>query len=584
MISVGSVVAKYVVRAKIGEGAMGTVYLAQHRELDTRVAIKVIRRDGSETEEDASRFFTEARAASRIGHENIVGVLDVGRTDDGDPFYIMELLTGESLMHRLARGRRPLEEVLHVAVQIAGALAASHAKGIVHRDLKPANVFLIRRGADASFVKVLDFGVAKLTDEKDKAHHHRTQTGRLLGTPHYMAPEQVAGRRAVDGRADVYALGVMLFEMVCGRLPFDAPKWTEVLIQHVTQSPPRAREHNVECPAWLDRLIDKALAKSPTDRPTMAAMRDALRLGDGGELVAEVSAPADPDEITQPGPRDTLPRPDAAETLVEAKSPSNPVPGAGSNPTPSSPPLLSGPLAEEIAAAETMASTDPQVAGEARAKLAARGRRRMLVAAGLGSLLGAGALVGGAFLLGGRAGGEVNAAPAPDAGPLVATGAAERMLRKRLHLKTQRELGDLTLPGAVDLEPAPPSPPDAGPFRAGVAAPPRSDVQPWIDASTSRPPGRLLDAHDIHSGLFPTIDTVQSCRNRYAPDEMTLAVRVRVRGEDGWVESVHLAPRWTGTQLELCVVRAVRQEARFPVFLSERQEVAYDYAFVDLPR
>ena len=241
MIGIGSSVGHYVVRAKLGEGAMGTVYLGQHHVLDAQVAIKVIRRDAERTEEDVSRFFTEARSASRIGHENIVSVLDFGRTADGDPYYIMELLTGVSLAARLADGRRDLNEVLHVGTQIADALAASHGKGIVHRDLKPGNVFLVRRAGDARFVKLLDFGVAKLTEEGEEQRGHRTHTGRLLGTPHYMAPEQVAGRRTIDGRADVYALGVLLFEMVCGRLPFLAPKWTEVLIQHVTQPPPRPR-------------------------------------------------------------------------------------------------------------------------------------------------------------------------------------------------------------------------------------------------------------------------------------------------------------------------------------------------------
>jgi tRNA A-37 threonylcarbamoyl transferase component Bud32 len=305
LIGIGSSVGHYLVRAKLGEGAMGTVYLAQHHVLDARVAIKVIRHDAERSEEEVSRFFTEARAASRIGHENIVSVIDFGRTSDGDPYYIMELLTGDSLAARLARGRWPVSDVLHVASQIADALAESHQKGIVHRDLKPGNVFLVRRGSDARFVKLLDFGVAKLIEEDPEDQRgHRTNTGRLLGTPHYMAPEQVAGRRTVDGRADVYALGVLLFEMVCGRLPFEAPKWTEVLIQHVTESPPRARSLAHECPAWLDRLIDRALAKSPQERPTMAEMREALRAQDDARLAPLPTSRSDaPTLAMEPPPR-----------------------------------------------------------------------------------------------------------------------------------------------------------------------------------------------------------------------------------------------------------------------------------------
>jgi serine/threonine-protein kinase len=587
VITVGSLVGKYVVRAKIGEGAMGTVYLGQHQVLDSRVAIKVIRQTGHTSDEDVSRFFTEARAASKIGHENIVTILDVGRTDGGDPFYIMELLTGESLLGRLGRGRRPLDEVLHVAQQIAGALTASHHKGIVHRDLKPANVFLIKRGADASFAKVLDFGVAKLTDESERPTDHRTQTGRLLGTPHYMAPEQVAGRRAVDGRADVYALGVMLFEMVSGRLPFDAPKWTEVLIQHVTVSPPRVRDLAGDCPVWLDRLVAKALAKSPTDRPTMAAMRDALRLGDGGALV--VSVPAAPsDEPKMPGGPDTLPSPDAAETLVEAKLPSSPSPPP-SNPRRPPPELgpslapLSGATTprrrEEVANADTLVSSDPKVAPSANLRLIARGRRRMIGAALIGALGGGGVLVAAAAIVRTDSGAEPGANVDVDGGrPSRDAGARgiDQIRRMRLELMTHNALADLSLPGPESLKP-PPLPPVA--VGAGSGA---GGVTVIVDAggADARPP-RRPDAYDIQAALYPTIDVMRYCRNRYDPELRALDVTVVVQG-DGWIREVILPAAQRGTPFEMCATTAVRDAAAFTMFTDPTARVPYHYEFVDI--
>jgi serine/threonine protein kinase len=574
LIQVGSVVGKYVVRAKVGEGAMGTVYLGQHQALETRVAIKVIRRDVRQTEEDVSRFFTEARAASKIGHENIVSVYDVGRTDDGDPYYIMELLTGESLAQRIARGRRPLEEVRHVAAQIAGALAASHQKGIVHRDLKPANILLIKRGDDASFVKVVDFGVAKLTDEHE-ATGHRTQTGRLLGTPHYMAPEQVAGRRAVDGRADVYALGVMLFEMVCGRLPFDAPKWTEVLIQHVTQDPPRARERAPDCPAWLERVIDRALRKTPSERPRMSAMRDALRLADDGAADA-----APPDETTSPGrlptdappapPHDTEPNASNAETVVEAKPPSSPDPGSGRK----------NAIADVLAKAETIASDEPSARAEAHKRRTARDRRRVIGAVAVGLGLGALALFAGALLLGAGSGKPpsrkivASEPPPPDAG---VSGA--ELHRRAMLVRMRRTVMHAEPPDPADFDFAD-STGDAGPRRRR-----RPDAGPVDltvpDASTvDAAPAQALDAYDIHEGLVATFAPVRYCRDRYEPDLKKLDVTIVV-SHDGSIKRVDLPARERSTPLELCVTRAVREEARFPMILAAEQRVLYSYEWAE---
>jgi tRNA A-37 threonylcarbamoyl transferase component Bud32 len=538
LIGIGSSVGHYVVRAKLGEGAMGTVYLAQHHVLDAQVAIKVIRHDAERTEEDVSRFFTEARSASRIGHENIVSVLDFGRTADGDPYYIMELLTGVSLAGRLADGRRGLDEVLHVGTQIADALAASHQKGIVHRDLKPGNVFLVRRGADARFVKLLDFGVAKLTEEGEEQRGHRTHTGRLLGTPHYMAPEQVAGRRTIDGRADVYALGVLLFEMICGRLPFLAPKWTEVLIQHVTQAPPRVSELVPGCPAWLDRLVDRALAKSAVERPSMAAMRDALRAQDDAALAPLPASPVLP--LSAP----PTARPDAPTLASET----------------------------QLASADTVASdASAQADAEARARmLRTRNRARRsatLVALALGA---GGTALGAVVVVSTRGGGGDDptlAGVAVDAGPRPDAYSFKSRITDVRNDRWKLEDAGVGLPvdqAAVDIVDDSPAPPPT-PFQRPAA--------PRPDAGVPLPPA--LDAYDIEHALADTRGGVSYCANEYSDLEL-LDVHMIVAG-DGRVTGFRWTSDLVGTPFAMCVERAIGQLATFPRFAAESQEVHFQY-------
>src|SRR5262245_22459866 len=189
MIGIGSTVGNYRVVKKLGSGAMGSVFLAEHPVIGKRVALKVIHSDLAENEEMVSRFFNEARAVTRIGHQNIVEVIDFSQTPEGDNYIVMEFLEGVSLGDRLAGGKTiPLAETLGIAAQIADGLQASHTQGIVHRDLKPDNVYLLERMGQANFVKILDFGLAKLT-QGGGAISHKTRAGSVLGTPHYMAPE-----------------------------------------------------------------------------------------------------------------------------------------------------------------------------------------------------------------------------------------------------------------------------------------------------------------------------------------------------------------------------------------------------------
>jgi serine/threonine-protein kinase len=276
MIGLGQIVGNYRITAKLGEGGMGVVFRAEHPVIARRAALKAIHPDLAPSPEIVARFVNEAKAISEIGHDNIVEVTDFGRTDDGDFYFVMEYLSGESLAEAIQRdGAMEPARALAITAQVADALDASHARGIVHRDLKPENVFLVRRGGSRDFVKVLDFGLAKLTGADSAAGP--AQGGTIMGTPFYMAPEQCEGRSDLDGRADIYALGCILFELLTGMVPFGGGTSGEVLVKQVTMPPPAARGLVASLPEALDAILARALAKDPADRfPTMAAFRAAL--------------------------------------------------------------------------------------------------------------------------------------------------------------------------------------------------------------------------------------------------------------------------------------------------------------------
>jgi serine/threonine-protein kinase len=291
MIDLGQTVGNYRITAKLGEGGMGVVFLAEHPVIARRAALKAIHPEVTPSPEVVARFVNEAKLISEIGHENIVEVTDFGRTDEGDFYFIMEYLQGESLAEALQRGgAMDPARALAIATQIADALGASHARGVVHRDLKPENVFLVRRGGTRDFVKVLDFGLAKLTSG-DGGTPGEVHPGNIMGTPYYMAPEQCEGRSAIDGRADVYALGCILFELLTGIVPFGGDSSTDVLVKQVTMRPPSARTLVADLPEALDVILGRALAKAPADRfPTMAAFRAALLDPAGATGVAAEAA------------------------------------------------------------------------------------------------------------------------------------------------------------------------------------------------------------------------------------------------------------------------------------------------------
>jgi serine/threonine-protein kinase len=269
----GKSVGTYRVTRPIARGGMGEVYEAEHPQIARRVAVKVLNAEAVQNAGYVQRFFTEARAVNVIRHRNIIEVLDLACLSDGRPYLVMEFLEGEALSARLRdAGPLPLAEIGALLLPVLDALQAAHEVGILHRDLKPDNVFLAQRRGQVE-PTVLDFGIAKVTDGSGS----NTTTGSVLGTPQYMAPEQARGWD-IDARTDVYATGVILYEMCCGQPPFSAPSYAEVLVKHIMEEPPTPRRARKDLPGAVEAVILKALAKDPKARFDSArAMGEALR-------------------------------------------------------------------------------------------------------------------------------------------------------------------------------------------------------------------------------------------------------------------------------------------------------------------
>ena len=269
----GSELGRYRLARVLGEGGMGTVYLGVQPAIGSRVAVKVLS-DACASEPDlVERFFAEAKAVNLIRHENIVNVLDMARLPNNRPYIVMEFVGGRTLAAVLAEGRPALGGVVQVMDEVLSALGAAHAIGIIHRDLKPENILITAEG----HAKVLDFGVAKLAPGLQHDRSPRTQTGALLGTPAYMAPEQISGNGTIDARADLYAAGIVLFEAVCGVAPFRGEMLFDLMRAHVEQPPPRPRDLRPDLSPAFEAVILTALAKDPAARfPTAAAMAHAL--------------------------------------------------------------------------------------------------------------------------------------------------------------------------------------------------------------------------------------------------------------------------------------------------------------------
>jgi len=291
----------YRLLGELGEGGTGRVFRAEHTPIGRTVAIKVLNAEAAGDPDVLARFFMEARIVNEIHHPNIVEVTDFG-TSTGRPFIVMEYLQGQTLTMRLEQdGALPEPTAIRIAQQIASALRAVHERGFVHRDLKADNIFLSNHLGYPDFVKVLDFGIAKFLG-RDGSQRHHTQTGTVMGTPAYMSPEQCLGDVALDLRTDVYSLGVVLFQMVTGLLPFQAEGVGRLMLAQVQDAPPRAGASR-----GLDAIIARALAKQPSARfASMREMRDAL-----GALKSRRSS-----SVPKPLPPGTARRPPLPRVLI----------------------------------------------------------------------------------------------------------------------------------------------------------------------------------------------------------------------------------------------------------------------------
>jgi serine/threonine-protein kinase len=259
---------RYRVLELLGRGGMGAVYRGEHTLIGRKLAIKILHGKFVGDEEMVTRFYREARAAAAIGHKNIIEVLDVGATDEGDPFIVMEYLEGESLGAMLKRvGPLDLPTACGILEPVLLALIAAHKAGIVHRDLKPDNVFLAASSddeTDETEVKLIDFGISKVA--RDIQETQLTLTGHVLGTPAYMSPEQAMGAGVIDHRVDIYSLGVILYQMLTGKLPFESDNYNALLAKILTGDPTPPEQANPEFPTAATRVIERAMSREPDER------------------------------------------------------------------------------------------------------------------------------------------------------------------------------------------------------------------------------------------------------------------------------------------------------------------------------
>lgn len=279
MIDSGSIIGPYKVVKKLGEGGMGAVFQAVNQAIERQVAIKVLHPEFAKVPEFTTRFFNEARAVNRIEHPGVVQIGDFGQLPDGTAYIVMEFLRGDSLADRLEKAGGPLAlaATLNFARQLAETLSVAHAKGIIHRDIKPDNVMVVPDSSapGGERTKLLDFGIAKLTSDANAAGV-KTRTSAVMGTPHFMSPEQCKGGKNVDEKSDVYAFGILLFVMLTGRYPFDGDGVGDIMGKHLYEPPPTVQSVVPETPAALSQLVDRLLAKNRTDRPVMAEVQRAL--------------------------------------------------------------------------------------------------------------------------------------------------------------------------------------------------------------------------------------------------------------------------------------------------------------------
>ncbi len=368
----GEIIAgKYRVERELGKGGMGIVVAAVHVELDQRVAIKILREAAMDNPESVARFLREAKAAARIRSENVARVMDIGTLDDGRAYIVMEHLDGTDLADVLhAEGALPLDHAVDLTLEVCAAMATAHAAGIVHRDLKPANLFLAQTPDRTSVLKVLDFGVSKLVNVSaaTKEEASITQTGQIFGSPAYMSPEQLRGD-PVDARTDIWSIGVVLYQLLSGDLPFRHSSFAEILAAAMRDPAPKLTSKIPDLPAEVDAILERCLEKDPEHRyPNVGELAQALapfgskRGEEAAERVARIMS--------------------AAETTLDGHPPITPArlssPGSAPRSKPSDP--GSGPKSAARPSDAAMGAAHTQASTPVRG---ARSRSAVLVGAAL---------------------------------------------------------------------------------------------------------------------------------------------------------------------------------------------------------
>ncbi len=469
----------------LGRGGMGAVFAAREPRLDRRVALKVLLPQGHESQEALARFEREARAAAALQSDHVARVYGVGHAADGSPYIAMELLDGEDLAAVLARrGPLPAGDVLALMLQATEALVEAHGRGIVHRDLKPANLFLARRPTGATTLKVLDFGISKA---QAGAGAPLTATQAFLGTPLYMSPEQVRDVRAVDARTDLWALGVVMYELLTGKPPFLADTLPDVMdrILHASVAP--LCPARPEVPRALEAVVLRCLEKDPARRFTSAQeLAEALaRTSFPGTLALSDPRPVSPKAASLGG---GAPRAAAPPSAFDATAPAGSLPP----PTPALAvpelvvPELTVPMAPARAATPFRADPVPVAAVEAAsvvATRAARARRWALLPVSLG-LVGA-AIVGAQITVSANRAPAAGAATTTSAAPLVADKSAS--LAEGAASPGARAAELAATPSAVAASPLAPGRPTAKPAPLGAPAPATPSAQALLAPSTADP-------------------------------------------------------------------------------------------------
>jgi eukaryotic-like serine/threonine-protein kinase len=471
-LSVGTTLAgKYLVEGVLGRGGMGIVVAARHIELDQRVAIKCLLPEAMAMAGVVERFAREARAAVKIHGEHVARVLDVGRLEDGTPFMVMEYLEGHDLAHELAeRGALPVEEAVRYVLETCEAVVQAHKLRIVHRDLKPSNLFLAETPGRGPIVKVLDFGISKVSD-KDSAG--LTKTASVMGTAYYMSPEQLLSSKNVDERADIWSLGVILYELACGDIPFGGESAPEVIAKILQNAPPPPRELRPDLPPALEATILRCMRTKPEDRfANVAELAGAL---------APFASAGDRESVVAIARVLGLPPPSVGPTMVSpgASHPSYP-PSATPQQTRTLP--VAAPSAQSRAmsqggTAHNLAVSQPQEVPE----LPKRGAGRLLlIAVAAVVVIGAGSAL--AFLRPGP-----TAEKSPPSSTAVTTTAAPPAVT------VAPAAAPAALPALAPDDPSSPSPSTSpSPSRPGPAAPVASARGAHAPAASAPPPVAAL--------------------------------------------------------------------------------------------